>query len=50
MTPDEAEILALIREVKADPKTRGHGLITIRITDGKCVFARVEKDVKINTA
>ena len=49
MTRDEAEVLELIQELKRDPRGEGHGEITIKITEGKCVFARIERDVKIQT-
>lgn len=47
MTRDEAKVLELIQELKNDPRAEGHGVITVRITDGKCVFVRIERDVKI---
>ena len=49
MTADEAQVLELIQELKNDFRAEGHGEITIKITDGKCVFVRIERNVKINT-
>lgn len=47
LTPDEVVVFELIQEVKDDPRTEGHGELRIKITDQKCVFVKVERDVKI---